>query len=105
MVSLNQIITDLRELGEYVRLNRHRQRERKLRRKYLHRLEELPLSNLERVVLMLLMTQSKKRQDHYEDKIFGLLTTEARELARKQHRLWEGAAKVSAQCLSELGEQ
>jgi hypothetical protein len=105
MVDLRRIITDLRGLGEYIRLNRHRQRERKLRRKYLHRLEELPLSNLERVVLMLLMTQSKKRQDHYEDKIFGLLTTEARELARKQHRLWEGAAKVSAQCLSELGEQ
>jgi hypothetical protein len=105
MVGLNSIITDLRELGEYVRLNRHRQRERKLRRKYLHRLEELPLSNLERVVLMLLMTQSKKRQDHYEDKIFGLLSTEARVLARKQHRLWEGAAKMSAQCLRELGEQ
>jgi hypothetical protein len=56
-------------------------------------------------VLMLLMTQSKKRQDHYEDKIFGLLSTEARVLARKQHRLWEGAAKMSAQCLRELGEQ
>jgi uncharacterized protein (DUF2384 family) len=105
MVDLRRIITDLRGLGEYIRLNRHLQRERKLRRKYLHRLEELPLSNLERVVLMLLMTQSKKRQDHYEDKIFGLLTTEARELARKQHRLWEGAAKMSAQCLGELGEQ
>jgi hypothetical protein len=105
MVDLRRIITDLRQLGEYFRLNRHRQRERKLRRKYLHRLEELPLSNLERVVLMPLMTQSKKRQDHYEDKIFGLLTTEARELANKQHRLWEGAAKMSAECLSELGEQ
>jgi hypothetical protein len=105
MNRLKRIITDLRGLCEYIKLNRHRQRERRLRRKYLHRLEELPLSNLERVVLMLLMTQSKKRQDHYEDKIFGLLTTEARELAHKQRKLWEGAAKMSTQCLSELGEQ
>jgi hypothetical protein len=102
MIRLNRIIKDLRVIAEQVILDWHRQRERKLRRKYLHRLEELPLSNLERVVLTLLMTQSKKRQDHYEDKIFGLLTTEARELARKQHRLWEGAAKMSAQCLREL---
>jgi hypothetical protein len=101
---LTQLAAGLRGLRQHIRLNRNRQRERKLRRKYLHRLEELPLSNIERVVLMLLMTQSKKRQDHYEDKIFGLLTTEARELARKQHRLWEGAAKMSAQCLSEFDE-
>jgi hypothetical protein len=97
------IIKDVMGLCEHIRLNWHRQRERKLRREYLHRLEELPLSNIERVVLMLLMTQSKKRQDHYEDKIFGLLTTEARELARKQRKLWEGAAKMSAQCLREFG--
>jgi hypothetical protein len=98
-VTLKGIITDLRAIAEHIRLDWHRQRERKLRRKYLHRLEELPLSNIEQVVLAILMTQSKKRQDHYEDKIFGLLTTDARELANKQRRLWEGAAKMSAQCL------
>ena len=97
-------LKDLRGLPGYIRLERHRERERKLRRKYLHRLEELPLSNTERVVLAILMTQSKKRHDHYEDKMFGFLTTEARELATKQRRLWEGAAKMSAKCLSEFGE-
>lgn len=102
MVGLTRLITDLRAFAEYVRFDRHRQRERKLRRKYLHRLEELPLSNIERIVLMILMTQSKKRQDHYEDKMMGFLTSEARELVSRQRRLWEGAAKMSAQWLNDL---
>lgn len=99
---LKRLVEALRVLPGYIRLERHRERERKLRRKYLHRLEELPLSNIERIVLMLLMTQSKKRQDHYEDKIFGFLTTEASELAKKQRGLWEGAARMSVECLSDL---
>lgn len=101
---VTRIISDLRAFAAYIRLDWHRQRERKLRRKYLHRLEELPLSNIEQVVLAILMTQSKKRQDHYEDKMIGLLTTNARDLAEKQHKLWEGAARMSTQLLTDFEE-
>lgn len=101
---LKRIAKDLMGLWEHIKLDWHRQRERKLRRKYLHRLEELPLSNIEQVVLAILMTQSKKRQDHYEDGMMGFTATEARELVEKQHKLWEGAARISAQLLSEFEE-